>query len=59
MKIALKILSYIGLVLTVGPSFLVFNQIIDLQNHKWIALVGTILWISTAPFWINEKKMSN
>jgi hypothetical protein len=58
MKIVLKSLSWLGLLLTVGPSFLVFHQIIDLPTHKWIALIGSLLWIATAPFWINEQKRS-
>ena len=58
MKFVLKILSYAGLLLTVGPSFFVFNQMMDLQTHKWIALIGTLLWMATAPFWINDKKVT-
>ncbi len=58
MKMMLKVLSFVGLLLTVGPGFLVFNQMMDLQTHKWIALIGTMMWIATAPFWINDKKVT-
>ena len=55
MKNLLKIISAIGLVLTLVPSFLVFTQTIDLENHKLLMLIGTILWFGTAPFWMNKK----
>ena len=55
MKFILKILSAVGLVLTVVPSFMVFNGSITLEMHKWLMLLGTILWFSTAPFWMNKE----
>lgn len=55
MKTILKILSFIGLILTVVPSFMVFNDSITLDMHKWLMLLGTILWFATAPFWMNKK----
>ena len=55
MKTILKIISAIGLGLTLGPSFLVFSGSITFDLHKWLMLLGTILWFSTAPFWMNKK----
>lgn len=56
MQAILKILSYIGLILTVVPSFLVFSGAIELSFHKTLMLIGTLLWFSTAPFWMNRQK---
>ena len=56
MNLFLKIISFAGLLLTVAPSVFVFYQMMTIETHKIIALIGTILWIATAPFWINEKR---
>ena len=55
MKAILKILSFIGLFMTVAPSFMVFSGSITLDMHKWLMLLGTLLWFVTAPFWMNKK----
>jgi len=56
MLIFLKILSAIGLILTLAPSFLVFSGAIDLECNKTLMLAGTILWFVTAPFWMNRNR---
>ena len=56
MQTILKILSYIGLLLTVVPSFLVFAGVIELSFHKILMLIGTLLWFGTAPFWLNKSE---
>lgn len=53
----LKIVSFIGLVLTVVPSYLVFKNVIDFQVHTSLMFIGMILWFATAPFWMKEKKL--
>ena len=55
MKPILMIVSFLGLLLTVGPSFLVYYGVINFETHKTVALIGTILWIGTAPFWMNKS----
>ena len=52
----LKILSYIGLLLTIAPAILVFSGILQLQQHYTLMLIGTIVWFFTAPFWMLKKK---
>lgn len=53
----LKIVSFIGLVLTVLPSYLVFKNVIDFQVHTLLMFIGMILWFATSPFWMKEKKL--
>ncbi|AGN11378.1 hypothetical protein [Simiduia agarivorans] len=53
--IPLKLVSYAGLVLILVSSLLVFYQQVDLENFKDMALIGTLVWIFTAPLWINRK----
>jgi hypothetical protein len=55
MRTILKILSFVGLILTIVPAVLVFVNIIELTTHKNLMLLGTILWFGTAPFWMNKK----
>jgi hypothetical protein len=56
MKNLLKIVSFLGLLLTLVPSLLVFAGNIELSTHKWLMLLGTALWFSTSPFWMNSAK---
>ncbi len=55
MKIAVKTLSYIGLGLTVIPSFFVLSGQIAWGTHARLMLAGTLLWFATAPFWIKKR----
>ena len=55
MKTLLKIVSLIGLLATIVPSFLVFAEIITLDTNKLLMIIGTILWFVSVPFWMNKK----
>ena len=46
----------IGLLLTIGPSVLVFTGVIKFPLHITLMLIGTILWFVSAPFWIKKEK---
>jgi hypothetical protein len=52
----LKTLSWLGLILTISPAFLHFSGVIGFEQHKWLTLLGTLLYLTTAPFWMNKKK---
>jgi len=56
MKNILKFVSFTGLILTILPAVFVFTGTIELQLHKWLMLIGTIMWFGTAPLWINKQK---
>lgn len=56
MTLLLKLGSLAGLILTIVPSFLVFSGSLSLGMHKILALIGTLLWMATAPFWINRNQ---
>lgn len=55
MKALLKIISFIGLALTVIPAFLVFHGSISLETCQHLMLAGTLCWFLTAPYWMNQK----
>lgn len=57
--VALKIISYIGLALTLLPSFLVFSGMLALATYKTLMLVGTGCWLISAPFWINGSSWAD
>ena len=52
----LKIISFIGLALTIVPSLLVLGGIIQPSLHKQLMAVGMVLWFAGAYFWINKEK---
>lgn len=54
MKTFSKTLSYVGLALTVVPSFFVFAGSMAWQMHANLMLGGTLLWFVTAPLWIKR-----
>ena len=56
MQTLLKLISYIGLILTVVPSFLVFSGVIELSFHKSLMFAGMLMWFLTAPFWMNKNE---
>lgn len=53
----LKTVSWLGLILTLIPSIMVFGGVIEFPMHKTLMLVGTVLWFLTRPF-ILEKGSS-
>ena len=55
MKLLSKIVSGIGLFLTVAPSVFVFNNTIDLDTAKTLMLLGTVIWFASAPVWMNKE----
>lgn len=57
MKRVLIIISFIGLLLTILPSYLVFRGVIVLESHFHLMIVGMVLWFATAPFWMRTKSL--
>jgi hypothetical protein len=54
MRMSLRVVSWLGLALTLLPSFLVFGGALSLDAFKSMVLAGSILWLATAPFWVNQ-----
>jgi hypothetical protein len=54
LKTLLKIISIIGLILTLLPSLLVFYKRIEFNWHLNLMVLGMVLWFSTAPFWMKK-----
>lgn len=57
MQTGLKIISLLGLLFTVIPSFLVFYDVIDKPTHFNLMTVGVLLWFTTAPFWMKNPSL--
>jgi len=55
-KIISATLAIIALALTIIPSILVFNGVIELDLHKKCMGAGTVLWFVTAPIWYKKEK---
>ena len=56
MKLLVKFISYIGLLLTLIPSLMVFTGNISLDSGKMLMLIGTIVWFVSAPGWMNKAE---
>ena len=54
MNALLKLLSALGLALTVVPAALVFLAGLAWETHAVLMGVGTVLWFATAPFWMRD-----
>lgn len=42
---------------TIVPSSVVFMGGLVIQQSKWIMAVFMVLWLLSAPFWINKKSV--
>jgi hypothetical protein len=56
MRVLLKVVSGLGLALTLVPSLFVFGGALSLAAFKSLVLAGSVLWLATAPFWINQDR---
>jgi hypothetical protein len=56
MKALIKLISSVGLALTVVPAALVFAGETSWDTHATLMLIGTLLWFATSPFWMREER---
>lgn len=57
MKMIMAVVAIVALGLTVVPSLLVFNGMIEIDLHKKLMLLGTVLWFIAAPVWFRRKRV--
>ena len=55
MRILAIIISFIGLTMTIIPSFLVLIGEVSMDLNKNLMLIGTLMWFASVPFWMNRK----
>ena len=55
MKTLLKIISFTGLALMFASAIMVFNDAIAKDTYLALALVGTVMWFATVPFWMKRR----
>ena len=55
MKNLLKLLSLVGLILSIVPPVMLFLGKMQMDSMKFWMGVGMVVWMVTAPFWINKK----
>lgn len=56
MNSLLKLISIIGLVLSIVPPVLFFIGTMEMSSMKLWMGIGMVVWMVTAPFWINKKQ---
>lgn len=54
-KTLLKLISFGGLGLMFVSALLRFNDVIEKNTYLILALVGTVLWFATVPFWMKRR----
>ncbi|WP_026955686.1 hypothetical protein [Algoriphagus vanfongensis] len=59
MKNILKLISILGLVMSILPPLLLFFGEMDLESMKLWMGIGMVAWMCTAPFWVNSKTSEN
>jgi hypothetical protein len=55
MKTLLKLVSFTGLALMFASAILVFNDALDRKTYLILALLGTVMWFATVPFWMKRR----
>ena len=55
MKTLLKIISFAGLALMFASALMVFNDTMTKDTYLTLALVGTVMWFATVPFWMKRR----
>ena len=56
MQTILRLVSYLGLALTVGPALLVFaGSLAPATGHR-VMIAGMLLWFGAGIFWIKPEK---
>ena len=56
MKWIVRMVSYVGLGLTLVPAFFVLTGSLSETTYKTLMLVGTLCWLGSAPFWIFQRQ---
>jgi hypothetical protein len=54
MKQVIKIVSILGLALTLLPSIFLFQEVISASLCKQLMVLGTVMWFTTSPAWMNK-----
>ena len=59
MKNLLKLLSVVGLILSIVPPVMLFLGKMEMDSMKLWMGVGMVAWMVTAPFWINKSSQQS
>lgn len=57
MKFAIQLIGGLGLLLTIVPATLVFVGSMELSTHKWLMLLGVVLWFGSrwGKGWVSQQ----
>lgn len=56
-KLILKVISFIGLALSIIPSILFFVGTISRDNYLSAMVVGMFMWFGAAVFWVKKEDL--
>jgi len=55
MKTLLKLISFAGLILMFSSAIMVFNDAMNKDTYLTLAMIGTVMWFATVPFWMKRR----
>ena len=55
MKNVLRLISFAGLLLMFASAVLVFTGSMRAPVYQALALIGTVMWFGTVPFWMKRR----
>jgi hypothetical protein len=56
-KHILQVISFVGLALSIIPSFLVFGGALSKEIYLNLMVIGMLMWFCTAVFWIKRDHL--
>jgi len=56
--LVLKVVSYLGLALSILPAFLTFGGLVSRETYLQLMVLGMVLWFGTAIFWVKRDHLS-
>lgn len=55
MKTLLKTISFAGLIVMFASAIMVFNDAMSKESYLKLAMLGTVMWFATVPFWMKRR----
>ncbi|MBN1362729.1 MAG: hypothetical protein JW993_19175 [Sedimentisphaerales bacterium] len=56
-RLILKMVSYLGLAVSIVPAFLFFTGVLSKQTYFHLMIAGMVMWFGTAAFWVKRDHL--
>ena len=55
MKLLYRFISYAAILLMFGTALLCFGGHVSVHHYRLLALLGTLAWFASVPFWMHRR----